>query len=350
MNIPFAVLAAFLSLSTTLNAEGLRLLNWEDYLSDEVKNRWAEQGPAIEEILYDNDEQRDSSLIKASSYHIDLAIVDEIVGARFGREGKFIEINETNVPGLKDIDPFWRDRCGQYAMPYLWGTLGIAYRSDVVKQAPDSWKDILEPTQALKGHIGMLEDYTDMLAPALFYQGLPLNTGNKEELKTAFSILKKQAPDVLTYQYPITFLGSHPQAKDLHMTVVYGGDQYSMNETVGKPGLWKYSVPKEGTVLWVDCIAITSSSQNQAMALKFLNFINRPDIAAKNAQALYYASPNSEASNHLAEAYRTNPEVYPPKSVIDRSQLYKELSNENIELRLRITHAVVNIHESRKAR
>ena len=107
-------------------------------------------------------------------------------------------------------------------------------------------------------------------------------------------------------------------------------------------------MPEEGTVLWVDCIAVTTSSNNQALALKFLDFINRPAIAAQSAEDLYFATPNAAAKQLLTTEFRQNTEVFPSDDIIRRSQLYRELSRDNVQLRLRITNAVINIYESRK--
>lgn len=340
--------SALLVLSTPSHGEPLRLLNWDDYLSAHVVEQWQQRGHTLETVLFDNDSKRDEILLKSKAQSIDLAVVDETVAALFGEQGRLLALTTDNLPSLANIEPFWRERCGKYAAPYFWGTLGLAYRTDKLAKAPDSWLDILEPAPELRGHIGMMNDYTDMLAPGLFSAGFSLNTESQSELKTVFTQLQRQAPHVLTYTYPISFLTNNPRAEDLHMAVVYGGDQSSMNQIAGAPGRWRYVVPKEGTVLWVDCMAIPASSERKGQALAFLNFINSPEIAARNAQDIEIATPNVKARAHLSDALKSNTEIYPAKAVIERSELYSPLSRENIKLRLRITNAVVNTHESSK--
>ncbi len=348
--MPFNIRSVTLCFAISLPAQAdtLRLLNWDEYLSDHTLSQWQAKGHSIESVLIDNDETRDAVLLNSVENLIDLAVIDETISKRFGSEGRLVEINESNVPSLANVDPFWRERCGNYAVPYLWGTLGIAYRSDVVTKPPTSWYDLLQPENALKGHVGMMDDHIDMLAPALFANGHSLNSENETELKQAFALLKQQTAHVQTYEYPITYLGNSPDADQLHMAMVYGGDQHTMNLKAGKKGLWKYAVPQEGTVLWVDCMAVTTSSKNQALALEFIDFINRPAIAAQNAEDLYFATPNTAAKPLLSDAFRLNSEVFPPDEIIHRSQLYQELSRANVKLRLRITNAVINIYESGK--
>lgn len=348
------ILLSFLVTSVLVSpahSETLRLLNWEEYLSPDVEKQWEKNtGNQIESVYFDNDQKRDEILLNAANHIIDIAVVDEIVSERFGQDGRLLELNEQLVPNLKHIGEFWRQRCSKYAIPYFWGTLGIVYRSDKVTTPPDSWRDIVQPATELKGHIGMMDDYTDMLAPAIFMNGHKLNTEDQAELKQAFEILKQQTPDVLTYDYVITFVSSDPKADELHMALGYGGDQYILNDRVGQEGLWKYVIPKEGTALWADCLAVPSNSKNIEKALDFLNYLSAPAVSAKNAEDLYYATPNESAMKHVSEKYKNDGEIFPDKSILDQSDLYEKMTNSNIEQRLRITNAIKNIHESQQTR
>lgn len=345
-SIIFLPLVLFLSVD--VNAETLRILNWEDYLHPKVIEIWKQEtGIDIEEIYFDSDEDRDEILNNASSGNIDIAVVDEAVSELFGENGKIENLNQQDAPNLKYIDPFWQKACGQYTIPYMWGTLGIGYRSDKVTVAPQSWNDLLQPGEPLKGHIGMLDDYRDMLAPALFVLGYSLNTNNENQLKQAFEYLSKQAPSVLTYQYAITLANNQDKdMEQLYMTMMYGGDQNVINDTLETPGLWKYSVPKEGTILWVDCLAVIKDSPKKNQALKFVDFLNRPDIAAMNAESLGFATPNTAAIQHMTPDYQSDQSIFPSREILNRSQQYKILENDNIILRKRITSAIRKIHES----
>lgn len=351
MKFVFTFTVFVLSFSVSVaQADTLRVLNWENYLSKNSQSQWLKKGHNIETVLFDNDQKRDAILINNRKSMIDVAVVDETIGQSFGHQGRLLELNTQNVPSLTLIDPFWRKRCGKYAVPYLWGTMGIAYRTDKIAVAPKSWLDLLQPVDSLKGHIGMMDDYTDMLAPALFVKNYSINTEDEAQLKQAFNVLKQQAPDILTYDYPISFLSNAVNADQLYMAQIYSGDHLTMNEKVESGGLWEYVVPKEGTLLWVDCLAIPSDSRNPTLALQFINFLNQPKVAAQNAEAIYLATPNIAAKAFLSDEFKNDKAVYPDEDVVRRSQLYKVLTPENIKLRLRITNAIVNIYESSKTR
>ncbi|MGB0732595.1 MAG: polyamine ABC transporter substrate-binding protein [Pontibacterium sp.] len=331
-------------------ADALKLINWESYLAPEVIELWQqESGISINEIYIDNDKGRDAILTQ-SQHSLDLAVIDEVTAETLGNHGELVKLTEAQVPNLTHMGEFWRKRCGAYSVPYFWGTLGLIYRSDVVQQPPLSWRDILVPSPALQGHIGMLDDPVDLIAPALFHLGYLLSTESQPELKQAFNTLVDQAPHVLTYDYPITFIETSKLADKLHMAVAYGGDHNTINDNLGKPGLWQYSIPQEGTVLWVDCLAVLSKSKNREQALAFINFLSRPDVAAKNALAIKFATPNMSALTLLPKDITGNPSLYPPQDILSRSALYEPISKENIELRARIANSVIYAHEARKTR
>lgn len=191
----------------------------------------------------------------------------------------------------------------------------------------------------------MIDDHMDMLAPALFSLGYPLNTSDESQLKAAFDILKRQAPSVLTYEYGITFLESSELKNELYMVEVYSGDQQVLNEITGKD-VWHYVVPEEGTVLWVDCLAVLNDSEKKSEALQFINFLNRPDIAALNSEDLHVASPNTAAREFMSPEFLNNTEVFISKASRDKSEVYSILDMHNQRLRKRITQAIRTYHDS----
>ncbi|GGC11909.1 spermidine/putrescine ABC transporter substrate-binding protein [Marinobacterium zhoushanense] len=335
-----------LLLSPYTMAEKLTLLNWEAYLDPEVIEIWeAETGVEIEQIYFDNDERRDRMMVDAGRHHIDLVVLDEVASRLFGERGISFAPTAAQAPNLRHLDPQFSAQCGNHSIPYMWGTLGIAYRSDKVAQPPASWSDLIKPAQELVGHIGMLDDGADLLAPALLMRGESINSDSREALQIAFEDLKQQVPAVLTYDYAITFLQSNADASQLYMALVYSGDQDALNEIQGGEH-WRYVAPSEGTILWADCLGVLQGSNKQELAIRFIDFLNRPEIAARNAQALWVGTPNQAAYGLLDDEFRQDITVYPPAGVMAKSQLYEVLSEENLMLRQRITSAIRKLHDA----
>ena len=105
-------------------------------------------------------------------------------------------------------------------------------------------------------------------------------------------------------------------------------------------------VPEEGTLLWVDCLSVPSNSPNQALAYRFLDFLNRPEIAALNAEDLGVATPNASARALLPEDVRADATIYPPEAVRPAARSTKR-PLEGTQTRRRIISALINAHDAR---
>ena len=337
-----------LLVSTLLLSDTLTILNWEGYLDSSVISRWQKQsGHTLQQIYFDNDEDRDSVMVGHKDRVIDLVVLDESASKTFGASGTLLAFKSNpKVANIQGVDQRWQDVCGDYSVPYLWGTLGVAYRTDKILSAPTSWHEILTPNKALSGHIGLMDDFVDLLAPALFVDNHSINTNDVGQLKGAFERLKDLLPHVLTFEYSISFLDSSQHKDNLYMTLAYSGDQYLLNEKSGSEN-WDFTTLKEGTVAWMDCFAVMMDSPRQDLALDFLNFLYQPEIAALNSEALYVATPMQSARALQTREFLSDTTVYAPVEVMNKAQYYEVLDKKNILLRNRITSSLVKIHESK---
>jgi spermidine/putrescine transport system substrate-binding protein len=109
---------------------------------------------------------------------------------------------------------------------------------------------------------------------------------------------------------------------DIHMSMGYSGDILSLrqhNKNI------VYVVPEEGTALWVDFMVVSKASTNKDIAYKFLNFINEPTHAAQQAKYTNYATPNLAAKKLIPQKVLSDELIYPPESVLIKSETYRRL-------------------------
>ena len=166
---------------------------------------------------------------------------------------------------------------------------------------------------SLRGSIGF----------TLKYLGYSKNTRSDQEVAEARDALIQQKPLVKAY------LGD--TVKDAMiggegaLAVVYSGDAvWCVDEEEGNPDL-AYAVPNEGSNLWFDNAIIPKSSKNPELAEKFINFLNRPEVAKQNSEYIGYSTPN-KAALALMDEYWTQNEIYnPPQEVIDRCEIFRDL-------------------------
>jgi spermidine/putrescine transport system substrate-binding protein len=153
-------------------------------------------------------------------------------------------------------------------------------------------------------------------------------------------------PGILTFEYALTFVGEDPRADELHLALGYSGDQHELNR-LANTDTWEFAVPEEGSILWIDCMAVLEGSANKALAMDFLNFINTPEVAAENSLTLGIASPNRAAMALQPDSFRQDPLVYLDESSLGHFQGYDPgITISNIMVRNRITSALVNLHEA----
>ncbi|NNE85590.1 MAG: spermidine/putrescine ABC transporter substrate-binding protein, partial [Alphaproteobacteria bacterium] len=237
--------------------------------------------------------------------------------------GWLAKIDEDRMPNLRHVYARWRsahNQASDYAVPYFWGTTGIAYRSDLIDAEITSWMDLFKPPAAAKGRIAMVGDPRDLIAPALLALGYSPNSGDPSELEAVQTLLLEQKPHIRSYSYVSMEEDSPLVTGDVAMALMWSGDALVLqehNENI------TYVIPKEGTLLWVDYMTILESSQKKELAATFLNFINEPKVAARQAEFVYYPTPNKAAEALLPVEFLADERIYPPQAVLDRSTFFE---------------------------
>lgn len=341
--------AAFVAFSPPLPAaaETINLLIWEAYIDEAILTEWSDRtGIDVHQTYYDNGDARDEVLSDPNS-DVDLVLTGENGARLFGDRGILAPLSPRNVPSLAEYDDSWTSRCGAYGVPYLWGTMGIHYRSDVVTTAPTSWAELMTPAEPLRGHIAMYQDHNEAFVPALVLLGKSINANDSETLKQAYQLMKAQAPFVLTYDYIITSIQNAEIGPQAYMALGYSGDQHVLNDKTGKPGLWRYAVPKEGTLSWLDCMAVSTRSKHKAQALDLLNHIASATSAARNAVSLQMPTANRDALALIPKDMRENAEIYTAPEILAKSQYQEELTVPSVQSRRRIISSLVQFRDSR---
>lgn len=300
----------------------LRILNWPEYFDGALLSAFeAEHNVRIIETYYESGDDRTQILYDNQGKGYDVVITDGTALAVYIDQGWLAEITEDQVPNLAHIDPYWRSArpyAERYAVPFFWGTLGIGYRSDLVSEPPTSWLQLFDPVDELGNRIVMLYDQRDLIGMALVALGYSVNSTDDRELAQAESLLLHQRPSVRSYSYISLAAESALVSGDVWAAMMYNGDALLLQEH--HPGI-AYTVPTEGTMLWVDYYVVLSSSINRDLAMAFIDFMNTPENAAQQALHSYFATPNIAAEALLPEEFLTDPAIYPDDDVLARSEL-----------------------------
>jgi spermidine/putrescine transport system substrate-binding protein len=298
------------------NNQELIILNWPDYLSKEiVANFEKEHQVKIKIFYFDSSSERNKRLFLNKSQSFDLINVSEHYLSPYIQMNWAMPLDRSLLPNLKHIEPRYliKHPSNQlFAIPYFWGTLGIAYRQDLVSYPLTSWKQILSPSEELKNKISVIKEGFDLTAIALKSLGFPINEISPEALFQAQHLLLKQKSAVkryaVWYDTPLNGLLTGSELAGIY----YSGDALSMQKK--NPNI-AYILPKEGCFLWIDYWVVSPSSQNKLLAHKFLNYIMKPENAAQNSLEFNYATPNQTALQLLPKEHLENSIIFPPENI-----------------------------------
>ncbi len=321
----------------------LMFLTWPDYMDplilDEFKQR---TGITVKQTYFASDAARDEFLLETGGRGLDVILIDDTSIRVMAKRGWLEPVNETDIPNLKNVDPRWRaahEQAEVYSVPYFWGTLGIAYRKDLVDFPVVSWMDLLQPTQQLRGKVAMIDDARDLIGVALKALGYSFNSTDVQELKEAEALLQAQAPAVKTYKYVALDESSALVNGQVSMTMMYNGDAAMVRKHNDQIA---FILPNEGGNIWVDYLSILSASTNKAAAKQFINFLNEPEIAARLAQYIYSATPNFRAEILLPPEFKSDTTIYPSKEALEKSETYHRLPVRTQKHRAAIFSRLVN--------
>jgi spermidine/putrescine transport system substrate-binding protein len=326
-SIPVIVLLSFAqSVHSDDTIPELVILNWSEYISPAIIDQFQkERKVKIREVYFESDDARDQILLQTGGKGFDLILVNGVAIDTYRKRGWLQAIPAKKISNLKHIDKRWTkafESSRNYGVPYLWGTLGIAYRKDLVSKPITSWNDLYRPAKELQGKILMVKSSRDIIGMALKALGYSANSEDINELRQAEELVMAQKPFVAHYGYITLGEDSSLVKGTIVAATVYGGDALNVgefNENI------VYVLPSEGGNIWVDYFTISSSSRNPELAAAFINFINQPAIAAANTEELFLATPNTAAKKLLSKDILNNSVIYPDQALLEKSELYKEL-------------------------
>ncbi|MDO5022787.1 MAG: spermidine/putrescine ABC transporter substrate-binding protein [Eubacteriales bacterium] len=304
----------------------VNVYNWEDYISEDALKLFEEEtGITVNYMRFTTNEDM-MVQVRTSPGAFDVVFPSDYCIEKLISEDLLEELDYSKIPNAKHMSEWVMnpdfDPNSKHSIAYMWGTVGILYDKTKVNGPIDSWEVLF--TDEYKGEIFMLDSIRDAFAVALKYLGYSLNSKNPKELNEAAKLLIDQKKQGIVKAYQVDETKDKMVAGEGVLAVVYSGDaQYSINLNDNLA----YSIPKEGSNVWVDSLVIPKSSQNKENAYKFIDFLCRPDVAQMNCEYIEYSSPNAAAIELMGEEYINNPNLNPPQETIDNCEYFHDLKD-----------------------
>jgi len=324
-------MSLLLSLSALAEERVLNVYNWSDYIAeDTVKKFTAETGIKVNYDVYDSNEVLETKLTAGhSGYDIVVPTASPFM-ARQIQAGLLRKLDKAKLKNWGNLDPEILQRLARYdpgndyAVPWMWGTVGIGYNVEMIKRimadAPvTSLRMLFDPAivERFKScGIELLDSPTDVLPAVLKFLGLDPDSQAKADLDQAVAQLLKVRPAVRKFH-------SSEYINDLAngnacLTFGYSGDIFQAAARAREAGQGvqvAYAIPREGALFWVDTMVLPKDARDLDEAHLFLDFLMRPEIVAETTNRLGYANANRASAPFIDAAIKRDPAVYPPDDV-----------------------------------
>lgn len=330
----------------------LNLYNWSNYFApDTLAGFEKETGIKVRYDNYDSDDTLQAKLLTGNSGY-DIVVPTSNYAGKQIAAGIFMPLDKSQLPNLKYLDPqlmalvAGADPGNKYVVPWAYGTTGLGYNVTKVQQilgknVPlDNWDILFKPEYISKLKscgVSVLDAPDQMFAATLHYMGRDPNSTNPADYRAALGVLKKIRPYITQFNssgYINDLVGG-----DVCFAFGWSGDVVIAKhraQEAKKPYKIEYYIPKGGAPVWFDVMAIPKDAPHKEAALKWINYIETPQVHAAITNAVYYPSANLEARKYVKKDVANDPAVYPPPAVLKTLFLLKPLpiNIQHLETRL----------------
>lgn len=295
--------------------EKVVVYNWTEFIPQDVLRDFEkESGIKVVYSIFESNESmfakvkmlggKGYDVIFPSSYFVDL----------MRQAGLLHTLDHAKLPNLKRLDPALMDQPydpgNRHSIPYMWGSLGLAYNSKhVPKGTLTRWSQLLDP--AYEGKILLINDLRDAFGLALKATGHSLNSRNPQELEEAYKFLCKLKKNVRVFD--VETIKQNLVTEEVWISPIWDGNYLVAKEE--NPAL-EYVFPEEGAVFWVDSFVISAGAENLENAYRFVDYMLRPDVAARCMREYRYISPNLAGQKLLEEGAI----LPPPAHILEKAE------------------------------
>lgn len=319
---------------TQAQQRSVNFYNWSNYVAPGILEQFTkETGIKVTYDTFDANETLETRLLAGKSGY-DVVVPTAYFLQRQIAASVFQKLDKSKLPNLANAWPEVTKRLAVYdpgnafAANYMWGTTGIGYNIKKVQEilGPDakieSWDIVFKPENLAKFKdcgIHMLDSADDILPAALNYLGLDPNSIKQADLDKAADLVGKVRPSVRKF-HSSEYLNALATG-EICFVVGWSGDikQAQSRAAEAKNGIEiGYALPKEGAQMFFDNLAIPADAKNVAEAHELINYLYRPDVAAKNSDFLSYANGNLASQKLIDPKIFNDKTIYPDEATLNR--------------------------------
>ncbi len=294
----------------------LYIYTWAGYTDEDLLKRFTkETGIKVIADVYDSNEAMlariqalgggDYSIIYPSDYTVRKMVELSLLS----------EIDRSRVVGLDRLFPRFQnpvyDPGNRYSIPLSWGTTGLIYNTQKLKQPPADWNYLWDNQQALSRRMTLLNDVREVMGAVLKMLGYSYNSKDPQQIKQAYEKLMALKPSLASFTSDAW--RTQILTGDLLLAMGFSSDA---NEIIPENKNLQYLIPRSGSSLWTDTLVVPITAPNPEGAYAWINFMLQPDVAAQICERLSFATPNQAGYNQLPDEIRNNQILFPAEAVL----------------------------------
>ena len=317
LKVTAAALAAMLVSGAAQAQEKLSVYHWFEYMPQELLDKFTkETGIQVTMDTFDSNESMLATLKAGAMGSYDVAVPgDYMVDIMIG-EGMLDTFDPSELSNFANIEEQWVDVAfdpgRKHSIPYQWGSTSFAVNRDVYDGDINTTAILFDPPEALRGKINMLDSQGEVILMASLHLGIPQCSSDRDQLKALDAMLQGAKDHWASFGSDV--------AKDVLVSgdaaagQIWNGFSAKAREEGANI---EYAYPKEGYVVWMDNVVLLKDAPNRDAALKFMDFLLKPENAAVVTNFAQYTAGVKGVMPLLDESLRTSPETNPPAEAPD---------------------------------
>ncbi len=310
----------------------VRVFNWSDYIDESILEDFTkETGIKVVYDVFDSNEMLETKLLAGGTGYDVVVPTGTFLGRQI-QAGVFQKLDKSKLENLDNLWPQIMQRIekfdpgNEYAINYMWGTTGIGYNVEKIKErmpdAPvDSWDMIFDPEVVSKFAdcgVHMLDTADEIFPAALNYLGLDPDSDNPEDFKKATELLMKVRPYIQKF-HSSEYINALANG-DICLAIGWSGDVLQARDRAAEADngvTVSYVIPKEGAMMWFDNMATPADAPHTEEAHVFLDYIMRPEVIAKATNYVFYANGNKASQEFVDTEVLEDPAIYPSEETVN---------------------------------
>ena len=298
----------------------LHIYTWSNYIDQDTVTAFTDQtGVKVIFDIFDSNEVMLTKLQSGGGNAYSLIYPSDYMVTQMVDLGMLTALDPDRLPGIKNLKSRWAnpgyDPNNAHSMPFSTGTTGLVYNREVTPEVPEDWEFLWQASPQISRRFTLLDDTREVLGATLKSLGYSYNTNDATQIEAAYRKLLALKPHIAAFKSG----GFEDEilAGDLAVAMAYSADAIPLTR---QDTNLAYLIPRSGTSLWTDTMAIPTTAPNPEAAYQWINFMLEPEVARVTAERFLFSTVNQAAFEQLPPEIKNNRNLYPEEEVLDRSE------------------------------